>query len=60
MRVVVVGAGIGGLAAALSLHEAGIEARVFEAAVVGQVRALLRQPEVWWAPGSRRGAKRRT
>ena len=32
MRVIVVGAGIGGLAAALSLHAAGIEARVFEAA----------------------------
>jgi 5-methylphenazine-1-carboxylate 1-monooxygenase len=32
MRVIVVGAGIGGLTAALSLHAAGIEARVFEAA----------------------------
>src|SRR5918997_4041680 len=32
MRAIVVGAGIGGLATALSLHAAGIEARVFEAA----------------------------
>ena len=32
MRVIVVGAGIGGLAAALSLHAAGIDAKVFEAA----------------------------
>src|SRR4051812_47694528 len=31
MRVVVVGAGIGGLATALSLHAAGLEAVVFEA-----------------------------
>src|SRR3712207_1443522 len=32
MRVLVVGAGIGGLTTALSLHAAGIEATVFEAA----------------------------
>ena len=31
MRVVVVGAGIGGLSLALSLHAAGIEAQVYEA-----------------------------
>jgi 5-methylphenazine-1-carboxylate 1-monooxygenase len=32
MRVIIVGAGIGGLTLALSLHAAGIEAEVFEAA----------------------------
>ena len=37
-QVVVVGAGIGGLAAALSLHEVGVEVDVFEA--VGEVRPL--------------------
>jgi 2-polyprenyl-6-methoxyphenol hydroxylase-like FAD-dependent oxidoreductase len=38
MRVVIAGAGIGGLAAALSLHAAGIEADVFEA--VAELRPL--------------------
>jgi 5-methylphenazine-1-carboxylate 1-monooxygenase len=33
VRVIVAGAGIGGLAAALSLHAAGIDALVIEAAV---------------------------
>jgi 5-methylphenazine-1-carboxylate 1-monooxygenase len=32
MRVVIAGAGIGGLTAALALHQAGIEAEVFEQA----------------------------
>ena len=30
MKVMVIGAGIGGLATALSLHAAGIEAEIFE------------------------------
>lgn len=38
MRVVVIGGGIGGLAAALSLQDAGIEVEVFEA--VGEMRPL--------------------
>ena len=38
MRAAVVGAGIGGMATALSLHEIGVEVDVFEA--VGEVRAL--------------------
>jgi 2-polyprenyl-6-methoxyphenol hydroxylase-like FAD-dependent oxidoreductase len=38
MRAVVVGAGIGGLTAALSLHAAGIEAVVYEA--VGELKPL--------------------
>jgi len=38
MRVVIAGAGIGGLSLALSLHAAGIEAQVCEA--VGEVRPL--------------------
>jgi 5-methylphenazine-1-carboxylate 1-monooxygenase len=32
MRVVIAGAGIGGLTAALALHQAGIQAAVFEQA----------------------------
>jgi 2-polyprenyl-6-methoxyphenol hydroxylase-like FAD-dependent oxidoreductase len=31
MKVIVVGGGIGGLSLALSLHQVGIEARVYEA-----------------------------
>ena len=38
MRVVVIGGGIGGLAAALSVHDAGIEVEVFEA--VREMRPL--------------------
>src|SRR5689334_7915490 len=38
MRVVIAGAGIGGLSLALSLHAAGIEAEVHEA--VGEIRPL--------------------
>ena len=38
MRVIIAGGGIGGLVAALSLHEAGIEAAVFEA--VAEIRPL--------------------
>jgi 2-polyprenyl-6-methoxyphenol hydroxylase-like FAD-dependent oxidoreductase len=38
MRAIVVGAGIGGLTAALSLHAAGIAARVYEA--VGELKPL--------------------
>jgi 2-polyprenyl-6-methoxyphenol hydroxylase-like FAD-dependent oxidoreductase len=38
MKVLIVGAGIGGLAAALSLHAAGIECDVFEQA--RQIREL--------------------
>ena len=38
MRVAVIGGGIGGLTAALSLHAAGIEVELFEA--VGEVKPL--------------------
>jgi 2-polyprenyl-6-methoxyphenol hydroxylase-like FAD-dependent oxidoreductase len=38
MRVMIAGGGIGGLVAALSLHDAGIDATVFEA--VGEIRPL--------------------
>jgi 2-polyprenyl-6-methoxyphenol hydroxylase-like FAD-dependent oxidoreductase len=38
MRVIIAGGGIGGLAAALALHEAGIEVEVFEAAA--EIRPL--------------------
>ena len=38
MKVMVIGAGIGGLAAALSLHAAGIDARVYES--VADIKAL--------------------
>ncbi len=38
MRVMIAGGGIGGLAAALSLHDAGVDATVFEA--VGEIRPL--------------------
>jgi 2-polyprenyl-6-methoxyphenol hydroxylase-like FAD-dependent oxidoreductase len=38
MRVIIAGGGIGGLVAALSLHDAGIDATVFEA--VGDIRPL--------------------
>jgi 2-polyprenyl-6-methoxyphenol hydroxylase-like FAD-dependent oxidoreductase len=38
MHVIIVGAGIGGLAAALSLHAAGIRCRVYEA--VGEIQPL--------------------
>src|SRR6478672_8526600 len=38
MRAVIIGAGIGGLTAALSLHAAGIEAEVYEA--VAELRPL--------------------
>jgi hypothetical protein len=37
-----------------------VSAAEIEAAVVGQVRALLRQPEVVVGTGWRRGPKRRT
>src|SRR4051794_5418719 len=38
MRVMIAGGGIGGLVAAVSLHDAGIDATVFEA--VGEIRPL--------------------
>ena len=42
MNVVIVGAGIGGLATALALHRAGLRPRVYEqAAMLGEVGAGL-------------------
>jgi 2-polyprenyl-6-methoxyphenol hydroxylase-like FAD-dependent oxidoreductase len=38
MRVLVIGAGMGGLSAALSLHAAGIETQVYES--VNDIKAL--------------------
>src|SRR5690348_16983192 len=37
-QIIIIGAGIGGLAAGLSLHEAGFAVRIFEA--VGQIKPL--------------------
>jgi 2-polyprenyl-6-methoxyphenol hydroxylase-like FAD-dependent oxidoreductase len=38
MKIIIVGGGIGGLTAALCLHAAGHQVRVYEA--VGEIRAL--------------------
>ena len=38
MKVIVVGGGIGGLSLALSLHQAGIAVRVYEAVTAGTGR----------------------
>ena len=40
MKVLIAGAGIGGLCAALSLHKAGIDVRLFErASALGEIGA---------------------
>lgn len=68
MGVIIIGGGIGGLTAALSLHAAGIDVEVFEAAAdvrplgVGinvlphAVRELTELGPCWPRPASRRGS----
>ena len=53
MDVIVVGAGIGGLTLALTLHRAGIAARIFESApAIAPLAALGQQPFFDWKPST--------